>query len=656
MASKELTVRSGPWRGGLNTSEPFNAPEDRLYVSTNGYFPDPQSGSGFFSRPGFVRVDNSATAPNTGQAIFSHTSTDGTRFNFLVADGKLFRWSTDLTSAPVDVTPANISIAAGQSFVYAVSLKDSVIINDGANPPWVASDLSSTPVTGTLIDYNTPTVHLSIGSTPTSVATDAFSYIIGGTRYTKTAVVAGTALPAGTIPADQWGVYRVTVNAGGTIAVTAGAANYTTGYATEALAIAAVPSVANTLWNVGYFTVLTAVGNPFIANTSALEGGIGGNPSSDTNYYVGSSTPWRAYGQPVIYTGAVFFVLSDVDGVAARSSLAWSEPNFPNVGYRQTDYDNLWELTQTSSEPIHALAATNDVLYYSRAFSWGAIAGAPGVNFQGTATQDVVSGNVGCTSPATVQTSLNFVYFCDAVGRPYRFAVGGTPQPIWLQCRELFEDNATAQAFNVIETRAWGRIDTNLNLYVCNGVSADVGATPMVFDALTGLYAGQWALSGGPIGIFTMGVVRNASGTPTLAFMRTTGSALHIWRLSYLAESVWADNGVPVAVTATTQWMAYAAGKQVRPVDVRVIAETGNGGTPMALGITAQNSNAASDVATATAPTGTVSTAPNLYYVTPYGPNGRGVRVRVTCSTTQQLKLYGIEADVVVSDVRAQDR
>jgi hypothetical protein len=48
MASKELTVRSGPWRGGLNTSEPFNAPEDRLYVSTNGYFPDPQSGSGFF--------------------------------------------------------------------------------------------------------------------------------------------------------------------------------------------------------------------------------------------------------------------------------------------------------------------------------------------------------------------------------------------------------------------------------------------------------------------------------------------------------------------------------------------------------------------------------------------------------------------------------
>ena len=655
MASKELTVRSGPWRGGLNTSEPFNAPEDRLYVSTNGYFPDPQSGSGFYSRPGFVRP-TSVSSLNFGQAIFSHTSTDGTRYNFVVTEGKLFRWSTDLTSTPVDVTPANISIAAGEFFVYAVSLKDTLIINDGVNPPWAATNLGSTPVTGALIDYNTPTVHLSIGSTPTSVATDAFSYLIAGTRYTKAAVVAGTALPAGTIPADQWGVYRVTINAAGTLAVTAGAANYTTGYATEALALAAVPSVANTLWNVGHFTVKTAAGLAFVANTDALEGGVGGNPSSDTNYAAGTSTPWRAYGQPVIYTGAVFFVLSDVDGVAARSSITWSEPNLPNVGYRQTDYDNLWELTQTGSEPLYALAATNDALYYSRAFSWGAIAGAPGVNFQGTATQDVVSGTVGCTASATVQVSLNYVYFCDAVGRPWRFPVGGTPQPIWLQCRELFEDNATDQAFTTIEQKAWGRIDTNLNLYVCNGVSLTTGVTPMVFDALTGLYTGQWSIGGG-LRVFAMGVVRNASGTPTLAFMQNSGSVLYLWRLSYLADNVWADNGTAVSVVATTQWMGYAASKQVKPIEVRVIAETGNGSSsPQTLGITAQNSNAASDVATATAPAGIVSTAPNLYYVTPYGPSGRGVRVRVTCSTTAQLKLYGIEADVVVSDVRAQDR
>jgi hypothetical protein len=653
MASKELTVRSGPWRGGLNTSEPFNAPEDRLYVSTNGYFPDPQSGSGFFSRPGFVRP--TSVTGLTAQAIFTHTTTSGATYNFLIADGKLYRWSTNLTSAPVDVTPANIRISAGVNRVFTVSLKDDLVINDGANPPWIATNLGNTPVTGTLIDFETPTVRLSIGTTPTSVATDAFSYIIDGSSYSKAAVPAGTALPAGTIPTNTWGVYRVTVNAGGTIAVTAGAANYTTGYATEALAIAAVPSVANTLWNVGYFTVLTAVGNPFIANTSALEGGIGGNPSSDTNYYVGSSTPWRAYGQPVIYTGAIFFVLSDVDSVSARSSLTWSEPNFPNVGYRQTDYDNLWELTQTSSEPIYALAATNDVLYYSRAFSWGAIAGAPGVNFQGTATQDVVSGNVGCTSPSTVQTSLNFVYFCDAYGRPYRFAVGGTPQPIWLQCRELFEDNATQQTFFNVRELTWGRIDPNLNLYIVSSANPG-GSVPTVFDALTGLYTGQWNVPA--VNMNIGGLVRNAVGTPTFAFLQyDDATTVHVWRLSYLQDNVWADNATPVAVVATTQWMAYAAGKQVRPVEVRVIAETGNGSvTPQTLGITAQNSNAASDVATATAPAGIVSTAPNLYYVTPYGPSGRGVRVRVTCSTTAQLKLYGIEADVVVSDVRAQDR
>lgn len=653
--AKELTVQSGPWRGGFNASEPFNAPEDRLYVSTNGYFPDPAAGSGFYSRPGFVRP-TSVSSTNFGQAIFSHTQTDGTRYNFVVSDGKLWRWSTDLTSTPVDVTPANISIAIGTFFVYAVSLKDAVIINDGQNPPWIASNLGGTPVTGTLIDYETPTVHLSIGSTPTSVATDAFNYLIAGTRYSKTAVAAGTALPAGTIPADQWGVYRVTVNAGGTIAVTAGAANYTTGYATEALAIAAVPSVANTLWNVGYFTVKTAAGLAFVANTDALQGGVGGNPSSDTNYYAGTSTPWRAYGQPVIYTGAVFFILSDVDGTAARSSITWSEPNLPNVGYRQTDYDNLWELTQTGSEPLYALAATNNALYYSRAFSWGAIAGAPGVNFQGTATQDVVSGNVGCTAPATVQVALNYVYFCDAVGRPYRFAVGGTPQAIWLQCRELFEDNASDQAFSTIETLAWGRIDTNLNLYVVNGVSLTVGATPMVFDALTGIYTGQWSIGGG-LRVFAMGVVRNAAGTPTLAFSQNSGSVLYLWRLSYLADNVWADNGTAIPWVATTQWMGYAGRAQMKAVEIRVIAETGNGSTsPQTIAITAQNSNASNDPVSVVPVTGIVSTAPNLYRMEPYISMGRGVRVRLTCSTTAQLKLYGIEVDAVVSDVRAQDR
>jgi hypothetical protein len=100
-----------------------------------------------------------------------------------------------------------------------------------------------------------------------------------------------------------------------------------------------------------------------------------------------------------------------------------------------------------------------------------------------------------------------------------------------------------------------------------------------------------------------MGVVRNASGTPTLAFTTTSAGVLRVWRLSYLADNVWADNGTPVSVIATTQWMGYAPKGMLKPTEVRVIAETGNGSsTPQTLGITAQNSNSSSDIATATAP------------------------------------------------------
>ena len=82
---------------------------------------------------------------------------------------------------------------------------------------------------------------LAIGGTTTAVASGAFGYNISGTPYTKTAVAAGTALAAGTIPQNKWGIYLLSINAAGTIAVTPGAGN-ATGYNTEALAIAALPA------------------------------------------------------------------------------------------------------------------------------------------------------------------------------------------------------------------------------------------------------------------------------------------------------------------------------------------------------------------------------------------------------------------------------
>ena len=75
------------------------------------------------------------------------------------------------------------------------------------------------------------------------------------------------------------------IDAAGTISTLAGAANFTTGYDDEAAAIAALPAVAANNISMGYVAVLTAVGSAFVGGTDALQGGAGGNPSSDTNYY-----------------------------------------------------------------------------------------------------------------------------------------------------------------------------------------------------------------------------------------------------------------------------------------------------------------------------------------------------------------------------------
>lgn len=131
------------------------------------------------------------------------------------------------------------------------------------------------------------TVALSIGSN-TAVASTAFHYAINGTGYSKAAVSAGTALAAGTVTADKWGIWLFSINAAGTITCTAGAGNVA-GYADEATAIAALPATPASEYAMGYVTVLTASGQAFIPGTDALQGGTGGNPATTTNYYTNAN-------------------------------------------------------------------------------------------------------------------------------------------------------------------------------------------------------------------------------------------------------------------------------------------------------------------------------------------------------------------------------
>jgi hypothetical protein len=214
------------------------------------------------------------------------------------------------SNAPAVVTPRKFAILQDVQFDFSRTIKQLVgsynlpvalgagTIKTSAKAKaarifaGVYADLyfGATPVTGqTLISEDeyqvipstglTSSPTLAIGGTTTAVASAAFTYNIAGSSYNKGAVAAGTALAAGTVPQNTWGLYLFSINAAGTIAVTAAAGNGT-GYSTEALAIAAMPATPANSVAMGYVTVMNTASGGFVAGTTALSAG-----TVTANYY-----------------------------------------------------------------------------------------------------------------------------------------------------------------------------------------------------------------------------------------------------------------------------------------------------------------------------------------------------------------------------------
>lgn len=160
---------------------------------------------------------------------------------------------------------------------------------------------------------------LGRGSTDTNLATGKVVFAIAGIPEAKAAVAAGTALGAlGTIPASTWGVIAVDVATGGTISYVSGAANYTTGYSTEADAIAALPARVTAKARLGYITV-KASASTWVAGTDALAGGATGNPATTTNYYPNDGV-FCPTGQAVGPNG----VVTAADNASDSTGSAWT--------------------------------------------------------------------------------------------------------------------------------------------------------------------------------------------------------------------------------------------------------------------------------------------------------------------------------------------
>ena len=133
---------------------------------------------------------------------------------------------------------------------------------------------------------------LSRGTTVT-MSTAACTITIAGVPV-AIAASANTALGTlGTLTADTWGVIAVDAVAAGTITFVV-SANFATGFATEALAIADTLANNGKTANkarIGYATIKTKAANTWIAATDSLAGGATGNVASITNYY-SIASPW----------------------------------------------------------------------------------------------------------------------------------------------------------------------------------------------------------------------------------------------------------------------------------------------------------------------------------------------------------------------------
>lgn len=146
----------GPFKGVNATTDPFDDTPDYLVDAMNMYIPDAKAGSGIYARPGTVLAASAplGVANHMGQCVYHHTALDGTEYNFVAVSGSLYRVSADMATY-TDVTPVGATIDSSTSTrVFMLSFADMLIVSDGVNRPWMGTNLSSTPITGTQIQYD----------------------------------------------------------------------------------------------------------------------------------------------------------------------------------------------------------------------------------------------------------------------------------------------------------------------------------------------------------------------------------------------------------------------------------------------------------------------------------------------------------------------
>lgn len=176
-APKQTLVPLGPWRGVRDTGDAGQQDPAYLQDAINCLFPDPANGGAVFPRPGFARITASELGTGTGfvQCIHAGMVTGVVRV-FAVVDGKVYR-SSDVTGTTwTDVTPAGVTIPTSGRVWMVDAFNNDLLVGStvtGARQ-WRATNLTSTPITGTELQINAANDTWSIQNSPTIYGGKAF--------------------------------------------------------------------------------------------------------------------------------------------------------------------------------------------------------------------------------------------------------------------------------------------------------------------------------------------------------------------------------------------------------------------------------------------------------------------------------------------------
>jgi hypothetical protein len=311
--------------------------------------------------------------------------------------------------------------------------------------------------------------------------------------------------------------------------------------------------------------------------------------------YNSAGDEWATKGGPVVYGGFVFFIVKAIgvatltteagdtllteDGLdlttellsGVQNTIAWGNALDARTGYDQLNYDHTWELTQTSSQVLGALAAQEGALLYFRNEGIGYVSGAVDADFRTSATLDSISQTRGTDTPAAIVAVDRRVYFVDLDGRLFRcVAGGGEPEQLWFPVRRQFEAHAgTTANREQVRQCARGAYHPGYDMLLFTIWDRQ---TIYAFDARSGQYVGQWQVGGG-IHVTAMGASVDNANRSVFLLLGTRSTLFQpadlgvVWKQKFPSDPMmWLDQAdaavavhTPFPRAAETHWLVHKA-------------------------------------------------------------------------------------------------